>query len=99
MEPKVRISMEEARKLLKYISQGYKIPKIIYDTVWEVAKKEIEDMDKAVLIKRDPDVESRRIQGARVKLISGNVMEIPPPIVGGFGADFDGDCCKSLVSL
>ena len=86
----VKINVDECRKLLKYVSKEYKIPKVIYDVIKDVARKEIEEQHKTVLIKRDPNIESRRIQGAFVKIIEGPTIQIPPPIVGGFMADFDG---------
>lgn len=84
-------TVEEIRLLLKYIAQGYKVPKILYDHVMDVAVREIEEKKRVVLIKRDPDVSTGRFQGRYVKIISGATLEIHPTEVGPFGADFDGD--------
>jgi DNA-directed RNA polymerase subunit beta' len=86
-----KITVEELKKILLYISQGHKVPKIIHDVVFKVAKKEVEDKNKVVLIKRDPNIERNRIQSTFVKIIEGETMEIHPSIIKGFNADFDGD--------
>jgi len=84
-------TIDELKKILLYIHKGHKVPKIIYDTVFEVAKREVEDKNKVVLIKRDPNIERNRIQAAYVKIIEGEAMDIHPSTISGFGADFDGD--------
>lgn len=86
-----RATTEEIRLILKMISRGYKVPKVIHDVIFEVAKREIEDGEKVILYKRDPNIHSRRIQGAYVKIIEGETLDINPLACGGFGADFDGD--------
>ena len=84
-------STEEIKLILMMIAKGYKVPEIIYNTIFDVAKREIEEKHKVVIYKRDPDTGARRIQGAYVKVITGDTIEIHPVAVGGFGADFDGD--------
>lgn len=91
MAEETKATTEEFQLILKMISKGYKVPKIIYDTIFDVAKREIEEKNRVVLYKRDPNIHSRRIQGAYVKVIGGDCIEIHPAVVGGFGADFDGD--------
>ena len=86
-----KATTEEIRLILKMISRGYKVPKVVHDTIFEVARREIEDGEKVVLYKRDPNIHSRRIQGAYVKVIEGETLDINPLACGGFGADFDGD--------
>jgi hypothetical protein len=86
-----RATVEEIRKILEMISKGYTLPDIITKTVLEVAKREIEDKHKVVIYKRDPDTHSRRIQGAYVKIVEGNTIQIHPAVCSSFGADFDGD--------
>ncbi len=87
----VRSNIDELRKTLSYLSKGYKVPKIIYDVIFDVAKREIEDKRRVVLIKRDPNVHKGRIQSVYAKIIDGETINVHPSIVGGFGADFDGD--------
>jgi len=94
-----KASTEEIRLILKMMSKGYKVPKIINDVVFETAKREIEDKEKTILYKRDPNIHSRRIQGAYVKVIKENTIEIHPLACGGFGADFDGDSTFSKIVL
>jgi len=82
---------EEIRQVLKFIAKGYKVPKSIYDVVFDVAIREIEEKGKIVLSKRDPNTESGRIQAQFVKIIDGVSISIHPSSVGPYGADFDGD--------
>lgn len=89
--PEERATVEEIRLILKYIAKGYKVPKIIHDVIWDAAKREIEDKKKAVIIKRDPNIEKGRMQGRFVKIVDGNTIDMHPATVGAFGADFDGD--------
>ena len=63
-----KATVEEIKTLLKMISSGYKIPQILYDTVMDVCKREIEDKDMPVIVKRDPNIHGRRIQGAYAKM-------------------------------
>lgn len=97
MTPKANI--DELRKILSYLSSGYKVPKIIYDVVFEIAKREVEDKKRVVLIKRDPDVHKERIQSVYPKIIDGETINVHPGIVGGFGADFDGDSVDCFVKI
>ncbi len=92
-------NIDDIRKILKFIARGYKMPAIIQDTVFNAAVREIENKDRVVMIKRDPNVERGRIQGAYVKIIEGETIEIHPATVGGFGADFDGDTMAVYVPL
>ncbi len=94
-----KATIDELRKILSYLHRGYELPKVIYDVIFKVAKIEIEEKKKVVLIKRDPDVHKRRIQGMYVKVIEGAAMDIHPAVVGGFGADFDGDTMSVFVPL
>jgi len=94
-----KATIDEIRKILSYISKGYKVPRIVYDVVFKIAKFEIEEKKKVVLIKRDPDIHKNRIQAVYVKIIEGNAMDIHPATVSGYGADFDGDCLYSYVVL
>lgn len=88
---KDRATVEEVSLILRMIGMGYKVPPIIYNTVKSMAKLKIEDARRCVLVKRDPNVNTTRMQGAFVKIIDGETIEIHPTCVGGFGADFDGD--------
>lgn len=94
-----KATTEEIRLILKMISNGYKVPKIISDVVFDTAKREIEEKGKVILYKRDPNIHSRRIQGAYVQVIKGETIEIHPLACGGFGADFDGDAMAVYAPL
>lgn len=94
-----KASIDDIKKILKYISKGYKVSPIIYETIKRVAIKEVEDKNRVVLIKRDPNVERGRIQGAYVHIVEGETIEIHPASVGGYGADFDGDQMAIFVPI
>ena len=99
IEKRELLDVEEIRKILNFIHKGYKVPSIIYDTIYEVAKREIEEKERVVLIKRDPNIGKARIQAVYPKIIEGNSIEIYPASVVGFGADFDGDSIWGEVYL
>lgn len=86
-----QLNVDDVKKLLKFVSRGYKVPPVIWDTLFKVAVKEIEEKGKVVMIKRDPNVDRGRIAGSFVKIIEGETLDIHPSVVGQFGADFDGD--------
>lgn len=88
---KLEANIDDIRKILKFMARGYNIPPIIYNTIFKTAVRELEDKGKVVLVKRDPNVERGRIQGMFVKIIDGRTIELHPTVIGGFGADFDGD--------
>jgi hypothetical protein len=93
------LSVEEIKKILNFIHKGYYVPKIIYDTIFEIAKREIEEKKRIVLCKRDPNIGKGRIQAFYPKIVEGEALEIYPPSVVGFGADFDGDSIFGYVKL
>jgi hypothetical protein len=91
-------NIDELRKILAFVSKGYKVPKIIHDVIFDVAVREVEDTGKVVLVKRDPNIDRGRIQAVKVKVIEGECLDMHPGMVGQFGADFDGDsCCSHIV--
>lgn len=94
-----RVSTEEVQMLLKFMSKGYKVPAIIQDTIFEIAKREIEEKERVVLVKRDPDIERGRVQAAYVKIIDGKTIDIHPLMCAGMGADFDGDSCYCNITF
>lgn len=92
-----KATIDELRKILAYITKGYKVPKVIHDVIFKIAKYEVEEKRKVVLIKRDPNIHKGRIQAVYVNVIEGEAMTIHPSTVGGYGADFDGDSCWTNV--
>lgn len=93
------IGVEEIRLILKYFAKGYKVPDIIKDVLYKVAKIEVEDKEKYVIYKRDPNIERRRISAAKVKVVDGNAVQVNNIVVFGFGADFDGDTVIGDVDI
>lgn len=93
------LTIDEIRKLLFFISKGYKVPKIVYDTFFKIAKIEVEEKERVVLIKRDPNIGRGRIQAMYVKITEGNNIQFYPAQVSQYGADFDGDTVSVYVPL
>lgn len=52
-----------------------------------------------VVINRAPTLHRYGMMGARPTLVRGNVLKVPPLVVGGFGADFDGDAMQYHVPV
>ena len=94
-----KLTVDEIRKLLKAIAEGYKVPGIVYDVVKQVCINEIEEKGKVVLIKRDPNTDRDRIQAMFVKVIDGQGIEIYPPVISSYSGDFDGDSCLIYLDL
>lgn len=92
-----KISIDEMRRLLKYIARGYKVPEILYKVIKEVCIREIEQKRKPVLLKRDPNIERDRLQAAYPIITDGATIELCPTVLGGWGADFDGDTTLGYV--
>ncbi len=67
----------------------------------EVARKALlDEMDSGVVvINRAPTLHRYGMMAARPKLVKGNVLKISPLVVGGFGADFDGDAMQYHVPV
>lgn len=55
----------------------------------------VQEMDDGVVvINRAPTLHRYGMMAARPKLVKGEVMKVSPLVVGGFGADFDGDAMQ-----
>lgn len=54
---------------------------------------------RPVIISRAPVLHKFGVLAAWPRLIPGSVMELPPFLVGGFGADFDGDAMQFHVPV
>lgn len=58
----------------------------------------VNEMDSGVVvINRAPTLHRYGMMSARPKLIKGDVLKVSPLVVGGFGADFDGDAMQYHV--
>lgn len=53
--------------------------------------------ERPVLLKRDPSLHKHSVQAFKARRASGKALQIHPLTVGGFGADFDGDCAYGKV--
>lgn len=60
----------------------------------------VNEMDNGVVvINRAPTLHRYGMMAARPRLVKGNVLKISPLVVGGFGADFDGDAMQYHVPV
>jgi len=58
----------------------------------------LKEMDSGVVVvNRAPTLHKYGMMAARPKLTKGNVLRVSPLVVGGFGADFDGDAMQYHV--
>lgn len=55
--------------------------------------------DGVVVMNRAPTLHRYGIMAFRPQLITGDVMKVPPLVVGGLGMDFDGDAAQLHVPL
>lgn len=55
--------------------------------------------DGVVVINRAPTLHRYGMMAAKPRLVKGNVLKISPLVVGGFGADFDGDAMQFHVPV
>ena len=55
--------------------------------------------ERPVVMNRAPSLHKLSLMGFNVRLTSGNAIKVNPSIVVPFGMDFDGDSCKSLISI
>lgn len=83
--------------------QGYKpvdADKQIEDRSF-IARKALEAVmaERPVLLNRAPSLHKFSVMAFEPKLVDGRAIKIPPLIVKGFNADFDGNCCSGFSSL
>jgi len=59
----------------------------------DVARKALENVikDRHVILNRAPTLHKFSVMAFKPRLVPGHALKIPPLIVGGFNADFDGD--------
>lgn len=96
----MKTTIEEIKNVLHMMSKGYHVPQVIYDVVYETAVRELEAKKQVVIYKRDPDVNSGRMQGAFIKITKDqNTIGIHPAATSGFGADHDGDMMELYAPL
>lgn len=91
----LELSVESVKTIIKSIKSDDKIPdslrKIFFDAT------EVSMMGRAVIVKRDPCLQSESVRAYKPKLIEGNTMQMCTLQVGGHNADFDGDC--TIISI
>lgn len=55
--------------------------------------------ERPVLLNRAPSLHKFSIMAFKPKTVEGRAIKIPPLVVKGFNADFDGNCVKGLTKL
>lgn len=83
------LSVDSVKQVLKAIKSGDKLPKTLFDMMFEIT--EVAMKDRVVIAKRDPALHAESVRGFKPILITGNTMQLSTLQVVGFGADFDGD--------
>jgi hypothetical protein len=83
------LSIDSIKNVFKAIKSGDKIPKELYDIIFEAT--EVAMMNRVVLAKRDPVLHAESVRGFKPILTDSNTVQICTLQVGGFNADFDGD--------
>jgi hypothetical protein len=81
------------------MAKGYRVPKIVYETIYNTAVREIEEKGRIVISKRDPNTHRNRIQGNYVYITHNNAIEVHPVTTSSYGADFDGDSCNCFIPI
>lgn len=84
-----QLSIDSIRTVFKAIKNGDKVPKELYDIIFE--ETEVAMMNRVVLAKRDPVLHAESVRGFKPILVEGNTLQLCTLQVGGFNADFDGD--------
>lgn len=83
------LSIDTINRVLKAIKNGDEIPKRLYDIIYQATELAMEN--RVVIAKRDPCLHAQGVRGYFPVLTKGNTIELSTLIVGGHGADFDGD--------
>ena len=82
--------------IVRQLKQYGKTPLMALDEIknrTELAKKALELVmkDRKVILKRDPALHKFSMMAFNPKVTSGKAIKIPPLVVDGYNADFDGD--------
>jgi DNA-directed RNA polymerase beta' subunit len=85
----LELSSDTIKSLVKSIRGGDKLPKELYDIIFEAT--EVAMMNRVVIAKRDPVLHAKGVRAFFPKLVEGDTIQICTLQVEGFNADFDGD--------
>jgi DNA-directed RNA polymerase subunit beta' len=71
------------------------------DARGDVAKRALENVmkDRHVILNRAPTLHKFSVMAFKPRLVPGYAIQIPPLVVGGFNADFDGDTMAMHVPV
>ena len=90
--------------VVRQLKQYGKTPLMAMDEIkkkTELAKKALELVmkDRKVILKRDPALHKFSMMAFSPKITSGKAIKIPPLVVDGYNADFDGDTMAVYVPI
>jgi len=83
------LSVDSIERVFKSIKSGDKIPKDLFDLIFEACQVVMKD--RVVLAKRDPALHDGSYSAFHPILVTGDTIKICTLQVGPFNADFDGD--------
>ena len=88
------------RKLTQSGMKAGKALKEVKDNT-DLAKNTLQKVmdEKSVVVNRAPALHRHSTQAFKPKLVSGKEIRLNPLVVGGYGADFNGDSVKSLSHI
>ena len=93
----VELSVGTIQRIIKGIKEGDKIPDSLIKIMFEATELAMEG--RVILAKRDPVLHAGSYRAFYPKLVMGNTVQLSTMVVGGFNADFDGDCNFSMISI
>ena len=83
------LSVNSIMSVFKNLREGNKTSKTLYDIFYDVAIKSSEN--RVVMAKRDPVLHAESVRAYYPVIVPGDTIQLSTLIVGGHGADFDGD--------
>ncbi len=83
------LTVDSIKRVLKGIKEGDKLPESLYKIFYEAT--EVSMMNRVVVVKRDPVLQTQSYAAYNPILHSGNTLELSTLQVGAHNADFDGD--------
>lgn len=83
------LSVNSIMSVLKNLREGNKTSKTLYDIFYNIAIQSSEN--RVVIAKRDPVLHAESVRAYYPIIVPGDTIQLSTLIVGGHGADFDGD--------
>jgi len=86
---KTNLSVNSIMIVFRALREGDNVPENLYNIFFEATVKSSEG--RVVLAKRDPVLHAESVRAYYPVIIKGDTIQLSTLVVGGFGADFDGD--------